>query len=315
MAFKVINPGLISVIQDFGRYGYQHIGVTTGGPMDEHAFLWANRLLDNAFDAAQLEITIGMLQLEVQQPTVIAMTGADLGATINGLAVRPWQSYPVNQGDQIAFNRPKTGLRAYLAVKGGLQITQQLGSAATVVRERIGGLQANGKKLATGDVLPYPIMSPSVVQPFVSKRVPEQFIPDYSAPLILGVILGYQCNSFAQAEIQKFFSNKYEITQDIDRMGYRLTGEPVNSLLEGIISEGISYGAIQIPKDGQPIVLLRDRQTIGGYPKIGCVTTLDAARLSQRGPGTKIRFAIKDIHQAEAERMIYNRFFGIQSKR
>ncbi|WP_163834215.1 5-oxoprolinase subunit C family protein [Spartinivicinus ruber] len=315
MAFNVINPGLLCLIQDFGRYGYQHIGVTTGGPMDEHAFLWANRLLNNAYDAAQLEITIGMVSLEAQSPTQIAITGADLGATINNQPVRPWQSFVINKGDQISFNRPRVGLRAYLAVQGGLQITSQLGSVATVMREKLGGLNGDGKKLAAGDVLHYQPFNQMVSQPFISKRVPEQFIPDYSVPLTLGVMLGYQCDSFSQVEINKLFTGDYKITQDIDRMGYRLAGEPVNSVLNGIISEGISYGAIQIPKDGQPIVLLRDRQTIGGYPKIGCVTAIDAARLSQRGPGATVRFALKDIHQAEAERMIYNRFFGIQANR
>lgn len=319
MAFKVINPGFLSITQDFGRYGYQHIGVTTGGPMDEHAFLWANRLLGNTYDAAQLEITIGMLTLEVQQPTHIAITGANLGASINNQPINPWQSYAVNKGDKVAFSRPKSGLRAYLAVKGGFDFKQQLGSASTVVREKIGGLGCDGKKLAAGDLLHYPVFENKAfqcktVQPFISKRVPDQFIPDYEAPLTLGVVLGYQCSSFSTKEIDKFFNNEYEITKEIDRMGYRLSGEPIHSSLDGIISEGISYGAIQIPKDGQPIVLLRDRQTIGGYPKIGCVTSLDAARLSQRSPGSHIRFELKDIHQAEAERMIYNNFFGIGSK-
>ena len=312
MAFKVINPGLLSLIEDFGRYGYQHIGVTTGGPMDEHAFLWANRLLGNDYDAPQIEITVGQLQLDVQQATIIAITGADLGARINDCAIMPWHSYAVQPGDRIAFNTPVTGLRAYLAVQGGFDIAKQLGSASAVSREKIGGLHQDGKKLAAGDILHYP--SFTLGPETVCTSVPEQFIPDYQAPLTLGVILGYQCDSFSKAQISKFFNSDYQITGDIDRMGYRLSGTPVHSSLDGIISEGISYGAIQVPKDGQPIVLLRDRQTIGGYPKIGCVSSLDAARLSQRGPGSSVCFALKDIHQAEAERMIYNNFFNIGRK-
>ncbi len=306
MSLHITNPGFLSLIQDFGREGFQHIGVTTGGPLDEHAFLWANHLLDNDINAAQIEISVGMFAAEFTQACTIALTGADMAATLNGQAIKPWRTYNLNPGDRLNMATATTGMRAYLAVKGGFEVTPQLQSCATVMRERIGGLDQQGSKLQAQDQIGF---QPGTAT--LTRRVPQQFIPDYSADLELGVIPGYQYDSFSLAQINRFFSEPYRISTEIDRMGYRLSGAAVNSSLDGIISEGISYGAIQIPKDGQPIVLLKDRQTIGGYPKIGCVTSLDAARLSQRGPGTQVRFKPVSVEQATAERMIYNHFFGI----
>ena len=308
MAFTVRNPGFLALLQDYGRYGYQHIGVTTGGPMDEHAFLWANRLLGNACNAAQIEITVGMLALEASRATTIALTGADLGATLNGRPIKPWRTYGISPGDQLKFASPLNGLRGYLAVRGGFEVAPQLGSASTVTREKLGGLGQNGDKLQKGDILPYQAFHGDI-----HNRMPDRFIPDYRAPLLLGVICGYQYDSFDAAEIRRFFSEEYVIGKDIDRMGYRLSGTPVHSRLNGIVSEGIAYGAIQIPSDGQPIVLLRDRQTIGGYPKIGCVSSLDCGKLSQRGPGARVRFEPRDLDTVTGERIIFNRYFGLGS--
>ena len=308
MALTVCNPGFLALVQDYGRFGYQHIGVTTGGPMDEHAFLWANRLLGNKYNAPQIEISVGMLTLEASQPTTMALTGADLGATLNGQAITPWRTYRLNPGDKLAFATPVNGLRSYLAVRGGFAVLPQLGSASTVMRERLGGPGRDGQKLQAGDTLSY--------RPFsgdIHNRMPDRFIPDYRAPLTLGVIRGYQYDSFDAAEVRRFFSQEYVVGKDIDRMGYRLSGEPVHSRLNGIVSEGIAFGAIQIPSDGQPIVLLRDRQTIGGYPKIGCVSSLDCGKLSQRGPGARVRFEPRDLDAVTGERMIFNRYFGLST--
>ncbi|MDX1635168.1 MAG: biotin-dependent carboxyltransferase family protein, partial [Marinobacter sp.] len=280
MSFEVLDGGLLALLQDSGRQGYQHIGVTTGGPMDEHAFLWANRLLGNPLDAAQIEISIGRLSLLAHDDTVIAMTGADLGARINGREATPWRTYNLCRGDCIEFGMPVSGLRAYLAVAGGFQAPARLGSCATVVREGLGGLHGDGGKLAKGDRIGF---ARADQRPEV--RVPAGEIPDYRRDLEVGLIPGYQYRQFARPERMKFLTGTYEVSQRIDRMGYRLTGEPIHSELDGIISEGIAYGAIQVPSDGQPIVLMRDRQTIGGYPKIGCISALDAGELAQRGPG------------------------------
>jgi biotin-dependent carboxylase-like uncharacterized protein len=301
MSFEVLNPGMLTLIQDTGRHGFQHIGVTTGGPMDEHAFLWANRLLNNPTSAAQLEITFGRLSLKVLKVTTIALTGANLGARLNNRDILPWQTYHISPGDQIDFSMPVTGLRAYLAVSGGLSVPERLGSCATVSREQLGGLDGHGTKLAKGDEIPY---NESAKAPTTS--VPFNEIPDYRKPLRLGVIPGYQFQHFRAPQRAKFFSCQYEVSQNIDRMGYRLAGRAIECELNGIISEGISYGAIQIPADGQPIVLMKDRQTIGGYPKLGSLSALGAGQLAQRLPGDSVSFYPMDVAEAEARRMIFN---------
>ena len=296
MAFKVIKPGLLALLQDLGRHGYQSLGLTTGGPMDEMAFRWSNALLDNDTNSPQIEITFGMFSLEAQADTSIAITGADLGATLNGKSISPWRSYAIRKGDILAFHQPIWGLRAYLAVKGGFLCEPTLGSVATVVREKIGGLTGKGDKLKKDDMLKY--------QPFHNHKertVPRLAIPNYGQTEI-PVILSYQYESFSTLERANFFSSDYRVSGNSDRMGYRLEGKVITSDLKGIVSEGIAYGSIQLPKDGQPIVLLRDRQTIGGYPKIGCVTRYGGSILSQQKPGDVIQFTPITVDQAEHER-------------
>lgn len=306
MSFEVIKPGFLALIQDLGRFGFQHMGVTTGGPMDEHAFCWANRLLGNKLNAPQLEITFGQLTLKAHENTCIALTGADLNARLNDKKVHPWRTYRVRKGDTVTFESPICGLRSYLAVIGGFEIDPKLGSVASVTREQIGGLR-NGESLKVGDRLYF---RSSIKQPH--GVTPTWAIPDYQAPLELGVMLGYQDKEFPNTELMTLLSCEYEVSQNIDRMGYRLTGAPIRCNRDGIVSEGIAYGAIQIPQDGQPIVLMKDRQTIGGYPKVGSLSALDAGQLAQRAPGSLVRFCLSDIAEAEAKRMVFNRIM-IQS--
>lgn len=306
MSFDVIKPGMLALLQDSGRFGFQHLGITTGGPMDEHAFYWANRLLGNKPDAAQLEITFGQLALKANALTTVAITGADLAATLNDKAIQPWLTYAIKPGDVLAFGAPKSGLRAYLAVSGGFNCEPKLGSCATVKREQLGGLNGIGEALRKGDTLPF---TPN--KDLIESRAPRWTIPDYDAPLELGVMPAYQNASFTHDEQMTFYTSRYEVSQNIDRMGYRLSGTPIKSQLNGIISEGIAFGAIQIPNDGQPIVLMKDRQTIGGYPKIGCLSSLGAGQLSQRQPGQAVTFAPMDVADAEVERRLFNRvIFG-----
>lgn len=296
MAFKVIKPGMLALLQDLGRHGYQHLGVTTGGPMDELAFRWGNALLDNDSNAAQIEITFGMFHLEALANTSIAITGADLGTTLNGTGILPWQTYQIKKGDLLAFHQPKFGLRAYLAVKGGFQAKQVLGSVSTVMREKLGGLNGSGGKLMMNDLLPF-----HETTQHTARHVPRLAIPNYEQ-MEINVVTGYQFKHFSGLDRARFFSSTYTLSQNCDRMGYRLEGTAVGQDQKGIISEGIAYGAIQVPNDGQPIVLLRDRQTIGGYPKVGCVTSFAGALLSQKKPGDSIGFRYITVDQAEHER-------------
>lgn len=301
MSFEVVEAGMLALIQDAGRYGYQHMGITTGGPMDEFAFLWANRLLNNDLNAPQVEITFGRFRLLAHQDTCIAITGGDLAARINDKAIGPWRTYRFHKGDRLEFSAPVSGFRAYLAVSGGFKAPMTLGSCATVPREGLGGLDGKGAKLARGDRLEF-----GTKPLFIEAFVPEPEIPDYRSHLHLGLIPGDQYGSFAAVQRMTFLSREYEISQSIDRMGYRLKGDPIRSDLDAMVSEGVAYGAIQVPKDGQPIVLMKDRQTIGGYPKIGCLSALDAGLLAQRGPGAPVSFYLSDVAEAEARQLLFN---------
>lgn len=301
MSFKVIAPGFLTTVQDQGRFGYQHLGITTGGPMDEHSFTWANDLLGNPAGTATLEITYGGLTLEALEDVCIAITGADLDAQLNQTSIETWRTYMVKRHDRLVFKQPIAGLRAYLAVKGGFTAPQTLDSCSTVLREKLGGFDGQGRKIEAGDLLPF-----AAGQAYLNAHVPKKEIPDYNKALEVGLIESYQFDLFPRSERIKIYTESYEVTQNIDRMGYRLSGKPIKCSQDGIVSEGISCGAMQIPKDGQPIILLKDRQTIGGYPKMGSLTSLGIGQLAQRGPGAKIRFFPMDIEEAQAERFIFN---------
>lgn len=282
---KVIRPGMLTLVQDLGRFGYQHLGLTPGGAADEQAFLWANKLLGNSPNEAALEITLGGLELMVQVSTCIALTGADLQARCNGEALPNWQTHNVRPGDHLQFGFPRSGVRAYLAVAGGFAIAPTFGSVATVVREQMGGLNGNGRALQVGDCLPC-----SAIKPRTQRRMPPRYIPDYTAPLTVRVMEGHQRSLFEATNLRRFYASEYRVSNHSDRMGFRLEGPALQPADEGIVSEGINFGAIQVPPNGQPIILLKDRQTIGGYPKLGSIHPLDAFALAQRQAGQPVRF-------------------------
>jgi len=300
--FRVIRPGVLSLVQDLGRFGYQHLGLTNGGAADEHAFLWANRLLGNASNSATVEVCFGGLALQAEVSTRIALTGADLQARLNGEPLVPWQTYGVRAGDRLHLGHSKTGVRAYLAVAGGFQVEPVLGSVATVMREQLGGLDGRGSALEVDDILPC-----ASADQGPSMRVPWRYIPDYQAPLVLRVIEGQQGALFSESDWKTLYSSAYDISNQSDRMGVRLSGEPLRPKVGGIVSEGISFGAVQLPPDGQPIVLLKDRQTMGGYPKLGTLFPLDAFALAQRQPHTPVRFAPMSLAEAQQK---MQRFYG-----
>lgn len=311
--FRVIKPGMLTLLQDLGRFGVQHLGLASGGAADEQAFLWANRLLGNRPGAAALEICVGGLVLEVQVPTRLALTGADLQATLNGRALTPWQTAWVAPGDRLQFVYPRSGLRAYLAVQGGFDVAPTLGSVSTVMREGVGGLDGQGSPIRIGDVLPCPsqeALAKGGIAGEVRMRVPETFVPDYREPLTLRLIEPGEKSHFSADQYRQLYANEYRLSAQSDRMGVRLSGESLKPDVAGILSEGTSFGSVQVPPDGQPIVLLKDRQTIGGYPKIGTVFALDAFALAQRQPHVLVRF--EPVAPATAEHILsrFYRFFG-----
>jgi biotin-dependent carboxylase-like uncharacterized protein len=289
--FSVKQPGLLSLLQDRGRYGAHNLGLTTGGPLDFIAFDWANRMLGNDPNATCLEVGFGGLTLEAGLATSFVITGATAPCKLNGVDIAQWQTQSAQVGDKLEIGFATAGTRCYLAVSGGFDIAASFGSSSTVVREKIGGL--HGDKLQAGDHLPC-----SGASLAVNYCLADTDRPVYGDSARLRVVPGYQQSAFGPLQQWRFFNSEYRLTDRCDRMGFRLEGETVHSSMVGMLSEGICHGAIQIPADGQPIVLMNDRQTIGGYPKIGSVIPRDTAQLSQLSPGSQLRFEAISIEQA-----------------
>ncbi len=289
--FRVEQPGLLSLLQDRGRFGAHNLGLTTGGPLDYLAFDWSNRLLGNDVNATAIEIGFGGLVLAADCSARAAITGATAACKLNGEVLPQWQSFDVSPGDRLEIGFASAGTRIYLGVAGGFDIAPSFGSTATVVREKIGGL--GGDKLKAGDLLP------CGERPTGGHwRLAEPDRPQYNDRARLRLVPGYQQAAFAPAQQWRFFNSEYRLTDRCDRMGFRLEGESVHSDMISMLSEGICHGAVQIPADGQPIVLMNDRQTIGGYPKIGAVIPGDTSRLAQMSPGGRVRFEPISIEQA-----------------
>jgi len=291
--FEVVQPGPLTTVQDLGRKGYQQCGVPTSGALDDYAFRVGNILVGNNEDAASLEITLFGCQLRVLQGTTIAITGADLVPKINGAHASNWESIRVKCGDVLSFPQLNSGCRAYLAVAGGICVPRVMRSASTYVRAGIGGLF--GRSLRKGDIL-QANDSPSSC---TGARVPSETIPVYGNQITLRTILGPQDDYFTEQGIHTFLNSKYTVTSKADRMGYCLDGPSIQHKAEAdIISDGIPLGAIQVPGDGLPIILLADRQTTGGYTKIGTTISVDISRVAQAKPGDSIRFERVDEEEA-----------------
>ncbi len=294
MQLEILSPGILSLIQDAGRFGQHGIGLTSGGPMDPVAFKWANRLLNNDQHATAIETTVGGIKLKSHGTTRVAITGANVSVKINGQICKQWQSLNLALGDVLELGYATSGCRIYLAVSGGFKLQKQFCSNSTVVREGVGGL--NGSALAAGDKLDCHAL---ISQNDPHQLLAEKFQPTYGDAVTLRVIPGYQQAHFSALEQNRFFQSEFKVSELCDRMGYRLSGPTVACDIDGILSEGICLGAIQVPKDGQPIILMNDRQTIGGYPKLGSVLSLDLARLAQLTSGGRVRFeaiTIDDAH-------------------
>ncbi|MDO3722288.1 biotin-dependent carboxyltransferase family protein [Marinobacter sp. chi1] len=298
--FRVLQPGPRTTIQDSGRQHYQRHGLAQGGAADRFAFLSCNKLLDNDLNDACLEMTLGGLSMEALANVSIAIAGADCQATINGVFAPAWQSYALRAGDRLSFSTPGTGRHTYLAVKGGLRSAHKFDSQSVVVREQIAGLSA----LEEGDSL----VGVSQ-QPRLARYVPEELIPAYDAPLTMGVVPGYQFERFSSTDRARFVTSTYQLSSQSDRMGYRLENGTLGSPPEGIVSEGIAFGAVQVPGDGNPVILLQDRQTIGGYPKLGSLCAVDCYRLAQARPGQSIGFRWIDISEAQSARVLFEERF------
>lgn len=294
---KIISPGPLCTVQDEGRFGYQQFGISTSGAVDRQAFALGNLLLGNQPSAAALEITVGGFEVEFLSDGVVAITGADLTPDLDGLPASRWETFPVSGGQRLTMASPRSGLRAYLCVAGGTDVPAQLGSRATYLAARLGGLQ--GTALSAGDEIP---AGPVQDTPPVGRRLPPDLIPEYRREITVRVVPGPQESHFTPAGMENFFGAEYIVTDRSDRQGVRLDGPEIEAGPEGydIVSDAVVTGAVQIPGDRKPIVLLADRQTTGGYPKIGVVATVDLPMLAQAVPGGTVRFQRVTVQEAQA---------------
>jgi len=290
-AFQILQPGILSLFQDRGRFGHAHLGLTNGGPADTLAFDYANSLLNNAEGSTAIEITAGGMKLQCEHDCQIAITGAKADISLNNVPAPQWTVLTLHAGDNLDIGYTQDGCRLYLAIRGGFHLTPQLGSTATVIREGIGGY--DGTALRAGQRL---FSLPASVVPEIA--LDQAAIPTYPKTLNLRVIAGYQFEQFDALQRARFFNSGYTVTKQADRMGYRLSGTSIAFPSRALYSEGICTGAIQIPPDGQPIVLGVDKQTIGGYPKIGTLLSLDLSRLMQASQGVEVRFTAISIEDA-----------------
>ena len=292
LSFEVIKAGLFTTIQDRGRFSFTHLGVTNSGVMDEYASLSAHKLLGNDLDTNILEITFSNFELLANEDTNICITGASCQFSINDISQNTWQVHKIHKGDSIKIGKLIDGQRVYLAVKHGFNIKKEFGSNSTTIKESLGGI--SGIQIKNGNILPYTKNNDEILNRWHIKHIPK-----YEKELTLRVLLSYQEDSFSDYEKEKFFNSTYTVTPDFNRMACKLKGEDISLSLDGIISEAITFGSIQIPKDGQPIILLEERQTIGGYPKIGTVLNIDCFKLAQMKIGGTIKFEEIDIDTAQ----------------
>ncbi|MEK5230433.1 biotin-dependent carboxyltransferase family protein [Lysinibacillus sp. FSL K6-0232] len=292
---EIIKPGLMSTIQDLGRANYQKYGISASGAMDKLSLRIGNILVGNHDDEAAIEITLMGPHLKFLESGIIAITGADIEAKLNGEPVPLWTSIKVEKGDELTFGfATGYGCRAYIAIAGGVDVPVVLGSKSTSLRAGFGGI--NGKALQSKDI----ISIGDTVDVSVGRIVPVEYRPNFSKHRPIRFILGPQADEFETTELEKFCTSSYKVLNESDRMGFRLEGVSISHKVgPDIISDYITMGSIQIPGNGQPIVLMADCQMTGGYTKIGVVTDVDLPYLAQKKPGDTICFEKINIEEAQ----------------
>ena len=292
---EVLDGGMFTTVQDLGRYGYQRYGVPVSGAMDTFALRAANLMVGNREGDAGLEMTMAGPHLRFLDETVVAITGADLMPALDGKPVPVWQAVAVQKGAELQFHGIRDGVRAYLAIAGGVGVPPMLGSRSTYTRAKIGGLE--GRALVHGDR----IAVSTGMDRVEGRRFPQGASPRYGHTHRLRVTPGQQYDAFTEQGIETFLSSSYTVTPRSDRIGYRLEGSPIEHKAGAdIVSDGIPLGAVQVTGDGMPIVLLSDRGTTGGYTKIATVISADIMRLAQAAPGDVVTFPRATLQEAHA---------------
>jgi biotin-dependent carboxylase-like uncharacterized protein len=292
---RVLDPGPQTTVQDLGRRGYLRYGIPESGPVDRAAFVLANRLVGNDDGAAGLECTLIGARLTIQGDGVLAATGAEMPLSVNDRDAPCWEAVPVRAGDVVRLGPARSGVRGYLAFSGGLEVPAVLGSRATYLRGQLGGY--NGRALRKGDEVRWAAGQ----APRAGRRVRPAAIPRYPGEVVIRVIRGPQADRFTLEGIATFLKEPFEMSAQSDRMGARLRGPRIaHARGHDIISDGVPLGGIQVVGDGQPIVLLVDRQSTGGYTKIATVCSFDVGRVAQVRPGQRVRFEEITVDTAHA---------------
>ncbi|WP_249870408.1 biotin-dependent carboxyltransferase family protein [Oceanobacillus saliphilus] len=295
--FEVIKSGLATSVQDLGRTGFQQYGVVVSGAMDSFALQVANLLVGNLRDEAGLEVVIMGPELFVLEDTVLAICGADLSPKLDGKPVAGWKSFIAKKGQRLSFGQPQNGSYAYIAAAGGINTPPVMGSRSTYTKAGIGGFEGRhlqkGDRLEAGEVK-FPLKHLS------GRGLFEPAVPNYARQRKIRVVLGPDQHSFKDDVLKKFCTSTFKMTSQSDRMGYRLEG-PELSHVNGadIISDAILPGAIQVPASGQPIILLADRQTTGGYARIATVVSSDLPYVVQKLSGSELEFQAVSVEKAQ----------------
>ena len=296
-SIRVIKPGWCTTVQDLGRHGWQQYGVSVSGAMDRLALVIANRLVNNQDRAAALEITLNGPELLFEQQAVVAITGADLSPAIDGNSVPLWTTLAIRAGSRLTFGTRRNGARAYLSVAGGFDVPLLWDSRSTHLSSGTGGL--NGRVLMADDLLPVGVAGADGKEPRIGATLPDDRRPVYVDQPTLRVIPGPQDVSADALSI--LTAAPYRLTSQCDRMGYRLEGQPLQYVAtQPQISDGTAMGALQIPPDGSPILLMADRPTTGGYPKVATVISADLPLAAQLLPDDRVTFLPVTVAEAEA---------------
>ncbi|MFP3413727.1 biotin-dependent carboxyltransferase family protein [Bacillus sp. SIMBA_074] len=299
MDVEILHGGMFTTVQDLGRSHYQQYGVPVGGAMDKSALRMINMLVGNEENEAGLEITIMGPKLLIKKTTLLAIGGADIEPLLNGERIPLWRPILAEEGSMLCLGKAKSGCRAYVTFAGGINIDRTMGSKSTYIRAALGGIE--GRMLKKGDYFQIGTGA-EVASRFIQnlqeeKRIKTKWaicnnaLPKYKKHPILRVITDFEYDQFTEESIKSFFSKEYKVSNYADRMGYRLDGDVLNRVEEiEILSSPVTFGTIQVPNGGQPIILMADRQTTGGYPRIGNVISVDLPLLAQLKPGDYVTF-------------------------
>ncbi|OUB14071.1 KipI antagonist [Bacillus thuringiensis serovar yunnanensis] len=329
MDVEVLHAGMFTTVQDLGRSYYQQFGVPVGGAMDKNALRLINMLVGNEENEAGLEMTILGPKLLIKKTTLLAIGGADMEPLLNGERIPLWRPILAEEGSMLCFGKVKSGCRAYVTFAGGIHIERTMGSKSTYIRAAIGGIE--GRMLKKGDCFQigtYSEMANRFIQDLQKDEriktkwvISNSVLPKYKKHPKLRVIADFEYDQFTEESRKAFFTKEYKVSNYADRMGYRVEGEVLNRIEEKeILSSPVTFGTIQVPNGGQPIILMADRQTTGGYPRMGNIISVDLPLLAQLKPGDYVSFEKITLEEAEqlyieqeVNRNLLKRFIALRS--